>query len=370
MRILRRVLSDQGIGVEHCSEAEEALRRITRHRFEAIIVDGSNREEAGNVLRAIRTAPVNRRALTIALLEESVELKSGFDMGAHFVLYKPFTVERCKASFRAVRALMKRERRMQMRVPVQIPVDCAGAREYKAKTVDLCEMGMAIQFSGRIAKEPALRFTLELPGMERKLEINGELAWKGNGYQAGVRFKNASDEQRRILREWLKKQLPELDPDDPPVVCTLTDLSLGACYLTTNSPFPRGTRVTLSIKAADLEVRAGGVVLAAHPEFGMGVEFFQATNEQRDQVFRIIAALRSNGGQSPEIEVEPEGLEMLWPEDGMAGLPMLAANEAGGSGDALVDLFRREFQVPVDFFMEQLRAQRQSGETGTPSVTS
>src|SRR5208283_5860626 len=168
VRTLRRVLSDLEIDVEHCRLADDAVRRITRHRYEAIIVDGANAEEAGSVLGAAKAAPVNKRALAIALVEGSVGLKGGFEMGAHFVLHKPFAVERAKASFRAVRALMKRERRVKMRVPVEIPVECSGKGQYTAKTIDLCEGGMALQFSGRVAKESSLRFSLELPGLKQK----------------------------------------------------------------------------------------------------------------------------------------------------------------------------------------------------------
>ncbi len=373
VRILRRVLSDLEIGVEHCTSADDAIRRITRQRFEAIIVDAANVEEAGSVLRGAKAAPVNKRALAIVLVEAPVGLKGGFEMGAHFVLHKPLAVERAKASFRAVRALMKRERRLQLRVPVQIPVDCYGAGQYKARTIDLCEGGMAIQFSGRVAKESSLRFSLELPGMDQKLQIYGELAWESNGDQAGVRFKNASDEQRQTLRQWLNRQLPEHEPDDPPVNCRLTDLSLGGCYLTTNSPFPRGTRVTLSIKTDDLEVRAGGIVLVAHPEFGMGVEFLQTTTEQRDQVHGMITTLRANGDKTPELQVEPDGLETPLPYDGFARFQVFATQTSGteasgtsevsGAEDALVDLFRHKFQVPVETFLEQMREQRQAVES-------
>ena len=177
VRVLRRVLSDLEIGVEHCPNGDDAIRRITRQRFEAIIVDGANAEKAASVLRGAKASPVNSRALGIVLVEPSVGLKGGFEMGAHFVLHKQLSVERAKASFRAVRALMKRERRLQLRVAVQIPVECSGSGTYKAKTIDLCEGGMAIQFSGRVAKENSLRFTLELPGLDQKLEINGEVAW-------------------------------------------------------------------------------------------------------------------------------------------------------------------------------------------------
>src|SRR5580704_4887872 len=176
IRVLRRVLSDLEIDIEYCSVADDALRRITRQRFEAIIVDGSNPQEAGNILKAAKAAPVNNRALAIVLVESPVGLKGGFELGAHFVLHKPLAVERAKSSFRAVRALMKRERRLQLRVAVQIPGECFGSGQYKANTIDLSEGGMAIQFSGRAAKENSLRFALELPGMDRKLEIDGVLA--------------------------------------------------------------------------------------------------------------------------------------------------------------------------------------------------
>src|SRR5271169_3457695 len=202
VRILRRVLSDLEIDVVHCRGTDDAIRRITRQRFEAIIVDGANAEDASNVLRGAKAAPVNRRALMIALVESPIGLKGGFEMGAHFILHKPFAVERAKASFRAVRAMMKRERRVKMRVPVQIPVECSGTGEYKAKTIDLCEGGMALQFSGRVAKESSLRFSLELPGINQKLEIAGELAWEGHGHQAGVRFKDSTVEQCNILTQW------------------------------------------------------------------------------------------------------------------------------------------------------------------------
>jgi CheY-like chemotaxis protein len=357
VRVLRRVLSDMEIDVEHCTSGGAAIRRITRQRFEAIIVDGTNAEEADSVLRGAKAAPVNKRALTIVLVEFPLGLKGGFEMGAHFVLHKPLAVERAKASFRAVRALMKCERRLKMRVAVQIPVECFGSARYKAKTLDLCEGGMAIEFCGRVAKENSLRFSLELPGADKVLEIAGEMAWEGKGNQAGVRFKDATDWQRNVLRRWMNSQLPEPEQDDPPVNCRLTDLSLGGGYLTTNSPFPRGTRVFLKIKTADLEIRAGGLVLVAHPEFGMGVEFLQTTSEQRDQVLRLITTLRANPDKSPELQVEPDGLETPSSDDSEAVFK--SGTEGSGAKDALVELFRHKFQMPVDIFIEQMREQRQ-----------
>jgi hypothetical protein len=359
VRVLRRVLSDLEIDVEHCLGAENAIRRVTRQRFEAIIVDGANPEDAGRVLMGAKAAPVNKRALAIVLVEAAVGLKGGFELGAHFVLHKPFAVERAKASFRAVRALMKRERRLQMRVPVQIPVECFGANRYKAKTIDLCEGGMAIQFIGRMPKENALRFSLDLPGIDQPIEIHGEVAWGGSGDLAGVRFKDATDHERNALRRWLNKQLPEPEQDDPPVSCSLSDLSAGGCYLTTNSPFPRGTRVVLAIKNADADVRAAGTVLVAHPEVGMGVEFLRGNSEQAEQSQRMIATLHANEKKHPEVLVAPDGMEPPTAEDSLATL-QTAATEISGTEDPLVDLFRQNFQEPVEIFLQQMKEQRQA----------
>jgi hypothetical protein len=184
-----------------------------------------------------------------------------------------------------------------------------------------------------------------------------------------VRFKNTSDEQRKLLQEWLSTHLPETDEDDP-VNCRLTDLSLGGCYLSTNSPFPRGTRVILSIKIADVEMHAGGVVLVTHPEAGMGVQFLQSTNEQRDQVHAMITALRKNGDKSPELQVEADGLETQSPADNLGKFQVFASQVSAGevtditggstTGDSLVDLFRERYQLPVEVFIQQMREQRES----------
>ncbi len=358
VRVLRRVLSDLEIAVEHCCQVETAVRKITRERFEAIIVDCADTEAAAQVLRVAKAAPVNKRALSIALVESPVGLRGGFEMGAHFVLHKPLSGERAKSSFRAVRALMKRERRLQMRVAVQVPVTCQGVRTYSAKTLDLCEGGMAIRFSGHVAKESELRFSLELPGLKQALDVAGELAWEGGGDQAGVRFKNVSEEQRSTLRQWLNGQLSEPEQDDPPVDCDLAQLSLGGCYLKTSSPFPQGTRVVVSAKGGDAHLRLTGVVRVAHPEFGMGVEFLHATPAAQEQVRRMIEGLHSRGDASTEVQVEPDGLESALPGES----PVAAA----ASDDALVCLFRSKSQVPLEVFLGQLPETRFDSVTAGP----
>src|SRR5271154_3041433 len=146
VRVLRQTLDDLDIGVELCASSEMALRKLTRERFEAIIVDCAG-PGAADVLRSARTAPCNKRAVAVAILDPATGLRSAFELGAHFVLYKPLSVERAKSSFRAARALMKKERRRNSRLPVRIPVTMRSREsdvQFKVNTTDLGEGGLAV----------------------------------------------------------------------------------------------------------------------------------------------------------------------------------------------------------------------------------
>jgi DNA-binding response OmpR family regulator len=354
VRVLRRTLGDLDIGVEHCTSSEIALRHLTRERFEAIIVDCAG-PGAAAVLRSARTAACNKRAVAMAILDPDAGLRSAFEIGAHFTLYKPISAERAKSSFRAARALMKKERRRNTRVPVQIPVGLSnresGAR-LQVKSTDLGEGGLAVNMPRRSKLSGRWQLSFTLPGAANALEVDAEFAWEGTGTQAGLRFQNASPEVERQLREWLGRNSPDAEKDDPPVRCQLTDLSLGGCYLEITSPFPVSTRLTLSMRAAGAELKTEGVVRVMHSEKGMGVEFTQGTAEHRGLLEKFLGVLAENSGVLPELLVEPEGLET----DSSQSLVMPA--QPIEIEDTLLRLFRNQAELPVDLFQEELRKQR------------
>ena len=354
VRVLRRTLGDLEISVEHCTTSEIALRHLTRERYEAIIVDCAG-PGAAAVLRSARMAPCNKRAVAVAILDHGVGLRSAFELGAHFILYKPVSVERAKSSFRAARALMKKERRRNTRIPVQIPVEMSsresGAR-FKVNTTDLGEGGLALSLPRRSKPHGRWQLKFTLPGSASALEVDAEFAWEGSGTQVGLRFQDQSVEVARALHEWLGRNTPEVEKDDPPARCQLTDLSLGGCYLDISSPFPVSTRVTLSMRAAGLELKTEGVVRVMHAEKGMGVEFTQTTPEHRALLEKFLSLLTENRDLLPELLVEPEGLET---ESAQNGPP---PSESGEPEDALVGLFRNQAALSADSFLTELRKQR------------
>ena len=353
VRILRRTLGDLEIGITHCTSSEMALRHLTRERFEAIIVDCAG-AGAAEVLRSSRTAPCNKRAVAVAILDPEVGLRSAFDLGAHFILYKPLSVERAKSSFRAARALMKKERRRNVRIAVQVPVEMSsresGAR-FKVNTTDLGEGGLALNLPRRSKPHGRWQLKFTLPGSGKPFDVGAEFAWEGSGTQVGLRFEDTSAEVARELHEWVVRNSPEIEKDDPPAPCQLTDLSLGGCYLDMPSPFPISTRVTLSMRAGGSELHTEGVVRVMHAEKGMGVEFTQSTEEHRTKLEKFLAILNENRDLLPDLTVEPEGLEA----DAVQNEKRPATSEPE---DALIGLFRNQASLSADSFLAELRKQR------------
>ena len=352
VRVLRRTLADLDINVEYCVDVDAALRHLTRSRFEAIIVDCAD-SGAADVLRRARTAPVNKRAIAVAILDPDTGLRSAFEQGAHFTLYKPVSAERARSSFRAARALMKRERRRNLRLPVNLVVEVVNAAtdtRFKVNTIDIGEGGLALSLPKRSQPQGKWNLLFRLPGVADHIEISAEFAWQGTGTQVGLRFLDPSPEVQHQLREWLGRNSPDGEQDDPPVRCQLTDLSLRGCYLSVSSPFPVSTRITLSMKASGAEMRSEGIVRVMHPDKGMGVEFIQTTDEHRASLEAFLASLANNPESVPELLVEPEGLE----SDNS-----LNSNINGSQDeDALLDLFRKHSTLGHEQFQALLRKQR------------
>ena len=357
VRVLRRVLGELEIGIEHCMDADSAVHKLTRQRFEAVIVDCTTLDVASRILKGTQASPVNKRAITVAILDgqsssEQKSLKSAFALGAHFVLFKPVSLDKTKTSFRAVKALMKRERRRHTRIPVEIPVDLhieEGTTTERTITADLGESGMAVK-PKNFKLPPAFRVRFSLPGTATEINCGGEIAWEAR-HLHGVRFRDLSLIAREELKAWIARQLSAGDADDPPVNCKLTDLSLNACYLQTESPFPVRTRLQLTMKVRKLELKVEGIVRVMHPGAGMGVEFTRSTAGETARVEEVIQTLMASEGAVPAIQVRPDAIDNSAKE-------FSAEHVAADEADPLLSLFRHRTDLSTDAFHDELRRQR------------
>jgi hypothetical protein len=349
---MRRVLSDLEIQVLSCADGELAIQKITRQRFEAVLVDFSDAVAADQIIRGVQLAPGNKRSVVVGLVDPDVPLGAAFSRGAHFVLHKCLSAERIKSSFRAVRALMRRERRRNQRVLVEIPVKCRWLDKLvlACHSADLGEGGMALRLPMSALLTGVVQLSFFVPLALDPIKVGAEVAWRNSQGLTGMRFTQMSAEARLQLKRWLEGVTGEpADELDAPVPVDLTALSLHACYLKITAPFPLRTRLTLSLRAGIHDLRAEGMVRVVHPEVGMGVEFLQKTEDEQARVTGFLQALRSPSSRSPQIFVEPEEIDLH---------AASSTDAAKVAVDPLLALFHRGHEFSPQEFLNQLSAQR------------
>jgi CheY-like chemotaxis protein len=360
--VLTLVLAGFGLGVQCCGYPD-ALCRLTEQKFDAVIVDYDDPHSAALVLQNAYQASSGHNTVTVALLGDKTKVRHVFGAGANFVLYKPVSQQQAEASLRAATALMKRERRRSFRVPVQLPVKLRveNGAEMEGILLDLSEDGLDVLAAQPLCPSAIINAHFALPDQGVQMDVRGEVAWANPNGESGVRYIDLPENLRQTLKAWVVTSAAEFLPEDPEPVseCKLTDLSLGGCYVQTESPFPERSGIVLCLKAEDMEVQAEGMVRVMHPEFGMGIEFASGTAEQRQQVGTFINFLASRPGTLPQLLITPRALAAGNDQD-YRGRP--ASDEPE---DLLLGLLKRADVLSQEAFLEELRQQRSSEEVAS-----
>src|ERR1700730_16908658 len=360
--VLGRVLPTFGIAMDRSSERETTLSRIQQQKFDALIVDFDNAEMAEDVLR--QAQKLGTEPLSIALVADTARVRGILSGGAHFVLYKPLSDDVAKAGLRAAAALLSRERRRAIRIPVQAPVEITLPDTRKADGIllDLSETGMDVLTAEPQTRGSLLAFNFQLSDGGLKVEGHGQVAWANPNGQTGVHFLDLSEAALADLKSWLQAAAATAGPSEDETVphCKLTDLSLGGCYVQTDAPFPERSLVDLCLKAEEHEVHTEGMVRVAHPGHGMGVEFPSRTPEQRAHVGNLIGFLRNCPATMLELIISPRALvaDITQFEPGEK-----KADESGDElEDPLLELLRRGTSLQQDDFLSELQHQRSPEE--------
>ena len=352
---LRQILAEFQVESEYCSESHVATQKLAERRYDAVIVDLEDQSAAASILEQVRQSQISKNAVTISLLDDKSLVRRAFGMGANFILYKPVAEEPARASLRAAIALLKRERRRSFRVPVQLPVTLSwhGAPEVEGIMLDLSENGMDVLSAQPLQQSQALHVHFSLPDLSQ-IGATGQVAWANSNGQAGVEFVDFPDGQKQIVQDWLSANAPDGPPPEPEPIadCKLSDLSLGGCYVESESPFPVNTEVELSLRASNTEIKITALIRVMHPGYGMGLEFVSNEGEHRQLVDQFISVLSSHPGSIPLLSISPKSIHFHEVAS--------SASQPEGNADSLVELLRSDLPRSQDEFLAELRRQRNS----------
>jgi CheY-like chemotaxis protein len=363
--ILGRVLPASGIAVERFSDPPTAIERLRQQRFDALILDFEDAQAASEIFEEGRRLNSGSAPVTVALVAERGRTRDILSGGAHFVLYKPLSEGNATAGLRAVSAMLNRERRRAHRVPVQAPVELTlpDTRSAEGILLDLSETGMDVLTAEPQFPTALLKFRFQLPDGSLEIRAHGQVAWAKSNGQTGVHFLDLNESVKAQLRAWLQAAAALYDEAPEEIVphCKLTDLSLGGCYVETDSPFPENALVDLCLKTDEMSVHTEGMVRVTHPGHGMGVEFPSRTPEQRAQVADLIRFLRGFPQSMLEMNVSPRALTADLSQFESVHTTGDESAEPEEMEDPLLELIRRATTLQQEDFLEELRRQR-SGE--------
>src|SRR5579859_1758796 len=268
---LVQVLAEFGIAVDRSNAADVAAARLAEERFDQVIVDFDADFDADGPQAATAVLESCRRLIgsehnppvTVALLHDASQIRSILGAGAHFILTKPVTPEQAQNTLRAATALLKRERRQSQRIAVQaaVSIRIGESDTVEGILLDLSTGGMDVLAAKPLSSTTMVHVTFELPDGPA-LEADAEVAWGTPNGQIGLRFLDIDAKMRAAMGEWLAARSHDALPEEPDAAspCKLTDLSLGGCYVETESPFPQSSAVDLCLHAAGLEIHTAGVV--------------------------------------------------------------------------------------------------------------
>jgi len=359
---LIQVLAQFGVAVDRSSATDVAVTRLAEEQFDQVIVDFDTDfdgpEGASLLLEGCRrlVGPDRKPPVTVALLHDSSQIRSILGAGAHFILTKPIAREQAQNTLRAATALLKRERRQSFRVAVQAAVSI---RVDESNTVegillDLSAGGMDVLAAKPLPSAAMVRVSFELPDGGAGIEGDAAVAWSTANGQTGLRFLDMDGKMREEMGEWLTARAHEALPEEPDAAsqCKLTDLSLGGCYVQTESPFPQSSAVDLCLRAAGMEIHTDGLVRVMHPGHGMGIEFPARTEEQRKSVGEFIEFLTGQPGATPQLETSPRSLVADAVDLNQTG------SAATDADDPLLELLRSGNALDEEAFLAELHRQR------------
>src|SRR6202163_4346375 len=107
-RVVSQVFTELDFTVEPVHEPFAAVKKLMSQRYDAIVVDCENEQNASLLFKSARNSSSNQSSLAIALVEGQAGVAKAYRIGANLVLTKPINVEQAKGTLRVARGLLRK----------------------------------------------------------------------------------------------------------------------------------------------------------------------------------------------------------------------------------------------------------------------
>ncbi len=107
-RVVSQVFTELDFTVEPVHEPFAAVKKLMTQRYDAIVVDCENEQNASLLFKSARNSGSNQSSLAIAVVEGQAGVAKSYRIGANLVLTKPINVEQAKGTLRVARGLLRK----------------------------------------------------------------------------------------------------------------------------------------------------------------------------------------------------------------------------------------------------------------------
>src|ERR1700682_3492120 len=107
-RVVSQVFSELDFTVVPVHEPFAAVKKLMSQRYDAIVVDCENEQNASLLFKSARNSSSNQSSLAIALVLGQAGVAKAYRIGANLVLTKPINVEQAKGTLRVARGLLRK----------------------------------------------------------------------------------------------------------------------------------------------------------------------------------------------------------------------------------------------------------------------
>src|SRR5271169_6700616 len=107
-RVVSQVFSELDFTVEPVHEPFAAVKKLMTQRYDAIVVDCENEQNASLLFKSARNSSSNQSSLAIALVLGQAGVAKSYRIGANLVLTKPINVEQARGTLRVARGLLRK----------------------------------------------------------------------------------------------------------------------------------------------------------------------------------------------------------------------------------------------------------------------
>ena len=127
-RVVSQVFSELDFAVEPVHEPFAAVKKLMAQRYDAVVVDCENEQNASLLFKSARNSSFNQSSLAIALVEGQAGVAKAYRIGANLVLTKPINVEQAKGTLRVARGLLRKGSESASHAPNAAPASPRGTR--------------------------------------------------------------------------------------------------------------------------------------------------------------------------------------------------------------------------------------------------